>query len=515
MKNTVLYFLIAIFSLMSCRKEEIIDFDGNVDPVYGTVSWSDGTPAAGIQVSDGFTVTRTDASGRYSIEKRNVYAQWVYYTIPADAKVETGENGLPCFYRKLSPATSQYDFTLTKTAVEKKFRLLALGDPQVRKSNNGISRFNNETAPDIRNYVKSKDGDMPTYAIALGDLVHNEWDLYPEVTEMLSVKNLSVPCFQVIGNHDHEFLSSDPIPDIRSQRKYEAAMGPVNYSFERGGVHFLVLDNIVHQGKNESSCTEELSGLVMDWAKADLASVSREMTVVVAMHAQLGYNNASELFELLATFREARVICGHLHYMNNIVEEVAGKKICNDDVCTVNGVDWCAQVAGGGEPMGYASYEFTDGTVTNRIYKATGLPEDYQIRMYRPNDFPPFSYSVQGNPERTYSFGVEGDDKVVANIWNATDEWRFEVYEDDVKTADDLTQMTMYDAWSCWYFYKVLKRNTYSYSRRTAHMYYHVLENPDAREVKIVAKDPYKNVFEQTVFTTRSEEDYPAYPAVR
>ena len=135
--------------------------------------------------------------------------------------------------------------------------------------------------------------------------------------------------------------------------------------------------------------------------------------------------------------------------------------------------------------------------------------------MYRPKDFPPFSYSVQGNPERTYSFGVEGNDKVVANIWNATDEWRFEVYEDDVKTADDLTQMTMYDAWSCWYFYMVLKRNTYSYSRRPAHMYYHVLKNPDAREVKIVAKDPYKNVFEQTVFTTRSEEDYPAYPAVR
>ena len=46
-------------------------------------------------------------------------------------------------------------------------------------------------------------------------------------------------------------------------------------------------------------------------------------------------------------------------------------------------------------------------------------------------------------------------------------------------------------------------------------MYYHVLKNPDAREVKIVAKDPYENEFEQTVFTTRSEEDYPAYPAVR
>ena len=510
--------LLAIFSVMpflgACEKPSYgIDFGGIDAPVTGKIVWSDGSPASGIQVSDGFTIVKTGQDGRYSIPKRSTYACWVYYSIPAGAKVAVGENGLPLFYKKLDPKKTEYDFKLERIAEEKQFRLLALGDPQVKEKNNGISRFNAETAKDIRDYVASKGVDMPTYAIALGDLVHNEWNLYPEVTRMLSAENLSVPCFQAIGNHDHEFSASDPIPDLVGQRKYEAAMGPVNYSFDRGAVHILVLDNIVHQGKNESSCKEELCERVMNWARTDLASVPKEKTVIVCMHAGMEYAAAQELYEILATFREARLIAGHSHYIHYAIEKVAGKTIHMDDVGTTNGVDWCATVCGGGEPMGYASYEFSDGHVTSHVYKGTGLPETCQIRLYHPADFPAFEYQVQSDKPRTYRFDVPGNDYVVANIWNATTEWTFEVWEDGVKVSDALEQKKMHDAWSCWYFYKVLGRNTYSYSRKSQHMYFHKLHNPAAAAVRVVARDPYGHVFEQTLFTTRSVADYPAAPA--
>ena len=511
MKKYILVTCILMMAFSSCSKGEELNHSGITASVKGKICWEDGTPAAGIQVSDGFSITRTDAQGCYSIDKRNVYAQWVYYTIPADAAVQTGPEGMPCFYKALDANTQEYDFTLKKAEVENRFRILALGDPQVRKANNGLYRFNNETAKDIREYVASKESDMPTYAVALGDLVHNEWHLYPQVKQMLSVKNLSVPCFCVIGNHDHEFSASDPIPDLRSQRKYEAAMGPVNYSFERGNVHCLVLDNIVHQGKSETSCTDELCERVMEWAREDLKSVSREKSVMVFMHAQLTYGTAPELFELLSEFKEARVVGGHLHYLNNLKETVNGKVIRNDDVCTTNGVDWCAQVAGGGEPMGYASYELENGSVKNQIYKSTGKPEDFQLRLYRTSDFPPFEYAVKNDAPRTYKFGVSGDGMIVANVWNATDEWTFEVYENGVKTDGTLEQMKMHDAWSCWYFYKVLGRNTYSYSRKSAHMFWYELKDKNASSVKVRAKDGYGNVFEQSVFTTRDESDYPKY----
>lgn len=509
----ILLLLPVLISLCCCSKSaDVLDLSGIEDPLTGRISWSDGSPAAGIQVSDGFSVVRTDSDGRYNIGKRNVYAQWVYYSIPADAAVMTGDNGLPCFYQKILTGQTEYDFSLEKIAPESSFRLLALGDPQVRASNRGIERFNAETAPDIREYVKGKTGDMATYAVALGDLVHNEWNLYPEVTEMLSEKNLGVPCFQVIGNHDHEFLSSDPLPDLRAQRKYEAAMGPVNYSFDRGSVHILVLDNIVHQGKNETSCTEELCERVMEWARTDLSAVPKDRTVIVFMHAGLEYGGAPELYELLATFREARVIAGHSHYIHYAIESVGGKTIHMDDVGTVNGVDWAATVCGGGEPMGYASYEISDGSVVSHIYKGTGCPEDYQIRLYRPVDFPAFKYAVQSDAERTYKFDAD-DGCIVANIWNATPEWSFEVWEDGAKVAESMERKSMYDAWSCWYFYMVLGRNTYSYSRKPQHMYVHRLQNPAASSVKVVARDPYGHSYEQTIFTSRDEKDYPAAPA--
>lgn len=136
-----LIFLSVAVILLSCQKNETINFDGITDPVYGTVTWSDGSPASEIQISDGFTITYTDSKGEYSIENRNVYAQWVYYSVPADAKLEIGQNGLPCFYKALERDNRRYDFTLTKAPVENRFRLLAIGDPQVRESNNGIHRL--------------------------------------------------------------------------------------------------------------------------------------------------------------------------------------------------------------------------------------------------------------------------------------------------------------------------------------------------------------------------------------
>ena len=100
---------------------------------------------------------------------------------------------------------------------------------------------------------------------------------------------------------------------------------------------------------------------------------------------------------------------------------------------------------------------------------------------------------------------------IVANVWNATDEWTFEVYENGVKTDGTLEKMKMHDAWYCWYFYKVLGRNTYSYSRKSAHMFWYELKDKNASSVKVKAKDGYGNVFEQSVFTTRDESDYPKY----
>lgn len=66
--------------------------------IGGTVR-VDGVPRSGVAVSDGRTVVITDENGEYHIASPAEDAMYVYYSIPADAKVEIGDNGLPCFSR--------------------------------------------------------------------------------------------------------------------------------------------------------------------------------------------------------------------------------------------------------------------------------------------------------------------------------------------------------------------------------------------------------------------------------
>lgn len=84
--------------------------------LYGYVRDASGNAIQGVVVSDGYTCTATDADGLYALQ-RHPSAYYVYYSTPADCKVEiNATTGLPQFYQKLSKSQKQYDFTLTRQA---------------------------------------------------------------------------------------------------------------------------------------------------------------------------------------------------------------------------------------------------------------------------------------------------------------------------------------------------------------------------------------------------------------
>jgi len=51
------------------------------------------------------------------------------------------------------------------------------------------------------------------------------------------------------------------VTDLSAQRRYEASFGPVNYSFTRGDVHFVSMDDIIHKATGSDAYT---SGF-LDW----------------------------------------------------------------------------------------------------------------------------------------------------------------------------------------------------------------------------------------------------------
>lgn len=478
--------------------------------IGGTVR-VDGVPRSGVAVSDGRTVVITDENGEYHIASPAEDAMYVYYSIPADAKVEIGDNGLPCFFQRITEEKYRYDFNLTGIPVENSFRLLALGDIQVkhRTENNGLERLEKETVPDIREYVASKEGNMPTYAITMGDLVHNRWNLFSDVLSCLAADKLGIPCFQTIGNHDHEFKEDGSVSDRQGQKAFESHAGPVNYSFDRGNIHIAVLDDIIHGGVNEKDITVGLSDEVRRWLTADLANVPKTKGIVLCMHADIIEDN--NLYGMLKSFASYRVICGHEHYIIN----TSHKGVPVSVVGSINGVDWEGTVCGAGEPNGYASFEFSGTVLRNHIYKAVNHPEGYQMRMYRPDDFKDkeFEYVFDGGTTRLYRFGIYGSDKIVANIFNAKDSWKSISIMEDGEETGSMTKFTergtKYDLWSCWYYLKRANRSTISFARASDHMYYGTLRNPDAADVRIRAVDTYGNVFEQSRFTGPWPDDYP------
>ena len=167
---------ICTWGLCACSSDANGETDifGNTTELYGYVRDASGTPMQGVVVSDGYTCTATDAAGRYTLD-RNPSAYYVYYSIPADCKVEVDPStGLPLFYQRLSKSQSQYDFTLTRQAVETQFRMLVIGDPQVG-SGAELYRFQQET---ICHYIgrprSQRMGFVPQYA--RGDVRNQDWE---------------------------------------------------------------------------------------------------------------------------------------------------------------------------------------------------------------------------------------------------------------------------------------------------------------------------------------------------
>ena len=103
------------------------------------------------------------------------------------------------------------------------------------------------------------------------------------------------------------------------------------------------------------------------------------------------------------------------------------------------GAWWTAKVAGDGSPNGYNVYVADGNTFVDWYYMGYNTNENkrsHQMRLYRGNsvygaDAPTDSSSNAYGIKGYYGFNF-GDDHIVANIYNADNDWDVSVYEDGV-----------------------------------------------------------------------------------
>ena len=461
--------LLAAVALLSpgCANDDDRPVKSPIGPetdFYGVVADNHGRPLQGVVVSDGYSCTATNENGVYQLTGCE-HSYQIYVSVPAEYEIPLGE-GLPRFWQQIAAGRKRYDFTLTPLAggKESAFNLFCVADPQCQ-NNSHIARFENETVPDIAGQAAASD--LPCYGITLGDIGYNTANtdytnaVFPLMKRAMQAQKTGLPLFQLMGNHDDYALG------FRDDQ--------------------------------------------VAWLAADLSFVPKEKMVILCTHMPLRdgtAQNVQAVLDLLEGYAEVHVMTGHTHYAENLIYADRHPGIYEHVHGAVCGAWWQSTINTDGTPNGYAVYRIEGPSIASWKYKGTGLDIGCQIRLYRAGDLFMEGYT----PNYRFSYAEEG--QIVANVWNADETWKIEVYENGVRTGemepfgDDATKR---DAWASGYHCGVLGRNPDNYDRtNTSHLFHYTLRNPSA-ETEVRATDPFGNVYTQSHLTTGSAADYPAY----
>lgn len=356
--------------------------------------------------------------------------------------------------------------------------------------------------------IDGAEGDMGS--VNPDDIVFDTPDLWSNMKESMANRNL--PVFQTIGNHDH--LQTETSDD-NAAANFETQFGPRNYSFNRGDVHIVSMDNVLYEGKKKYK--GGITDRQLEWLRQDLSHVDKDKLVIFCAHIPFrggtsvtdeSHENYDGVLDLLAEFSEAHIMIGHTHYQQKYIHKRNGKTILEHVHGAACGAWWTANLCADGTPNGYGVYEISGNTIANQYYKSTNKEADYQIRAYSATQVFGKSGSL------TFGWAANApamnDAKcIVANVWNsdASGNWKVSLWQNGTKVCD-MTRVKTYDYWA--YAYHVLyysKSVGTTWGKNLDHYYYGNLASgtPGAADFEIVAEDGMGNTYRtsklQTDFT--------------
>lgn len=399
--------------------------------IYGRVIDNNGMPVEGAVISDGMQSVKTDVNGEYNMKSDMSNVHFVTISVPAAYEMPLRDNR-PQFFRRVlrNMPAARADFVLNKREnPTDNFIITMIGDPQTRglKSDKSIERFRDVILADVAKFQEKEQKDM--YAINLGDLVYNWMFTYDDYVDVLGKATL--PMFSAIGNHD--FDQNNLFETRLGSQFFEAYLAPLNYSFNIGKMHFIVLNTIDYSRSDvKTRYKEGLDDATCQWLENDLKFVPKETTIVVCGHAPIfkwreteGDNsvNFARYSKLLAQYNKVYAWAGHTHrnYSYNYANSTKYPDLKSIEAIIVGRcigqIRLNRELNTDGTPNGYMVAE-VNGDKMEWYYKAVGHDRDYQMRVY--------------SPTRTQS------EYVKVNIWNhspetwGTPEW----WENGVKVAD-------------------------------------------------------------------------------
>ena len=436
---------------------------------------------SGVAVTDGYNITHTDAKGKFTLISDTI-VEFVYISLPSGYDIPISDD-IPCFYVPVTNKTSPkqtINFELKKSGRDDtKHTMFVWADTQIAFEEELISLA--VATEDVKTLAESMEN--PVYGVVCGDIVADKIIFYKDIKQMLGATG--VPFFYIPGNHDLTFgVRSEEL----SKADYKKTFGPNYYSFNRGKVHYVMLDDIFYSG-NKSVIMAYLHERQLKWLERDLALIAPGSPVVVMLHVPTSYDeelrqdgirtvlqNRTHLHEILKPYN-AHIFSGHTHYNENFVIRDNLFEHVHGAVC---GLFWQTPYCSDGAPLGYGVYEI-DGESLTWYYKSTGYNRDYQFRAY------------------PAGFNQEKPTAVTVNVWNYDPEWQVHWYENGIPKGN-MTQYNGHDSEVVNYilYNKDNMRNPLLSSMPTNHLFYAEPSSPDA-EITIEVTDRFRNKYIQKV----------------
>lgn len=396
-----------------------------------------------VPVSNGKEVVLTDKEGRYELPISD--DQQVFVIKPTDYSFLLDDNNLPQFYYTHKPEGSpdsqfkgvsptgqlpkSLDFGLISKPENRDFSVLLFGDPQPHVKEH-VEFFDRRIVNEL---VAVED---VVFGMSLGDVMDNDLSMYD--LYKAAIKRIGIPWLQVMGNHD---LNFDAPTDVLSDETFESHFGPTNLALNYGGVHFLLLDDILYPDPRDGQ--GYWGGLREDqfeFIENNLQYVSPDAFVVVGMHippwdeGTFRPADKQRLFSLLQGFRQVLLVTAHSHVQRNLFYgEESGWNGQNQlhelNIGTTSGSFYSGPLDEqgipqalmvDGTPPGYGFLTVKDGTYV-LDYKVAGKPADYRMHIVNPkvvvqNRHTPADILVNfymGSDQDTLSYKIGDGDWVV------------------------------------------------------------------------------------------------------
>ncbi|BAV05646.1 3',5'-cyclic AMP phosphodiesterase CpdA [Filimonas lacunae] len=478
----------SLLSAPSLLKASPFAKKGNIDvssiTLRGRVH-SKGKGIAGVAVTDGINIAQTDKNGEYELLS-NATAQFVYISVPSGYAFPE-EKGIAAFYKPISKAAVvKNDFALDKLEVDdRKHHFVVWADPQV-KNKSDVEQLVKQSVPDLKELVKSLPAGTLIHGIGCGDLVWDELELFEDYKKAVALTG--VPFYNLIGNHD---MDLEARTDDLSAHTFKQQFGPTYYSFNRGDIHYVVLDDVFFLGASKNYIGY-ITENQLQWLEQDLALVKPGSMIVVNLHipTYTGQGrrmkkkedepggtvaNRKQLYKMLAPFK-AHIMSGHTHFNDNWEEG----DIMEHNHGTVCGAWWTGPICGDGTPAGYGVYE-VDGSDIKWYYKGTGMTKDKQLRIYekgRVKEYP---------------------DEISANVWNWDNKWKVEWYEDGVLKGE-MQRRVSFDPWAAELYLgpQLPVKRKFVEPNLTDHMFF-AKPTGQATKITVKATDRFGNIYEETI----------------